>query len=504
MTPELWAEIRRLHEIERCSLSEISRRLQLDRKTVRRALQSEHIPHRTPAGKRSSKLDAYKQHITQRLKDYPRIPASALYDEIVRMGYSGKIRIVREYVAGLRVKKKEVYLRIETLPGEYAQVDWANCGSVHIGACVRKLSCFVMVLSYSRMMYLEFRLSQRLEDFVQCHVNAFQFFGGVPHKILYDNVKTVVLSRLGKDLEFNPRFIEFAGIFLFAPICCNPGRGNEKGKVECGIKYIRSSLLSGITIRWPDIQTHAVQWRDGTANVRIHATTRQRPVDRLEHERAHLLALPSKEYDASIPQSVAATHQALVRFDGNSYSVPYTKAYAMLVVKATLQEVRVYDGMKCIAVHKRSFERGVVIEEPKHYAGLLTEKKKAMASKLKDQFLNLGSVAQNYLEGLLKQELNLAHHIKAILDLARLYGKTEVLQAMERACVFSAYGAPYLTNIILQQRAARGVRESVPISIPSKPSWTQVSVEQQDLGLYDDLCNDDSTDESEVINEQDT
>lgn len=501
MTPELWAEIRRLYEVEHCSVSEIGRRLDLDRKTVRAALKAEHVPQRRASAGRTSKLDEYKQYIADRLDKYPRLTALALYEEILRMGYSGKITILRDYIAAIRTKKKESFLRIETLPGEYAQVDWANCGSVHIGAAVRKLSCFVMVLSYSRMMYLEFRLSQRLEDFVQCHVNAFKFFGGVPRKILYDNVKTVVLSRLGKDLQFNPRFMEFAGVFLFEPICCNPGRGNEKGKVESGIKYIRSSFLSGITITWPDIQAQGIRWRDSVANVRLHATTRERPVDRLEQERKHFLALPEKDYDVSIPQSVPASSQSLVRFDGNSYSVPYTKAYAMLLVKATLHEVNIYDGTRCIAVHKRSFERGVVIEDPKHYAGLIAEKKKALASKLKDQFLNLGSIAKNYLEGLLKQGLHLPHHIKVILELVRLYGKTEILQAMEHACTFNAYGAPYLNNIILQQRAARGAEEPVPITIPSKPSWTQVSVEQQDLALYDDLYNNDDT---EVIDEQNT
>lgn len=460
----------------------------MDRKTVRNALrQDSAAPARTVTVSRPSKLDAYKGYITERIEKHPHIPATAVYEEIVRLGYTGRIRIVMEYLAGIRGKKREVFLRIETLPGEYAQVDWANCGIVQIGNAVRKLSCFVMVLSYSRMIYLEFRLSQCLEDFIQCHINAFKFFGGVPRKALYDNVKTVVLSRLGSDIRLNPRFMEFAGVFLFEPVCCNPGRGNEKGKVESGIKYIRSNFLIRQTLAWPDINAEAVRWRDETANLRQHATTRERPTDRFAQEKPFLMALPDKEYDASIIRPVNATSQALVRFDGNAYSVPYTLAHKPLLLKATRHEVSVYDGIRQIALHNRSYERGVAVEDAKHYAGLLAEKKKAMASKVKDYFLSLGAQAGVYLAGLVSAELNVPHHINVILEYRRLYGTTEVLQAMEHALKHQAYGAPYLKNIIIQQRAARGMKEILPIIIPAKPAWTQLSVEEQNLSLYDDL-----------------
>jgi len=464
----------------------------MDRKTVRNALRQEHAaPVRIVTLSRQSKLDAYKGYITDRLNKYPRLPATAVYEEIIRRGYTGKIRILNEYMEHIRGKKTETFMRIETLSGEYAQVDWANCGIVQIGNAVRKLSCFVMVLSYSRMMYLEFRLSQCQEDFTQCHINAFKFFGGVPKKALYDNVKTVVLSRLGSDIRLNPRFMEFAGVFLFEPVCCNPGRGNEKGKVESGIKYIRSNFLIRQTLVWPDINADAVHWRDETANMRLHATTRERPIDRFAKEKSLLMPLPDKEYDASIIRPVNASNQALVRFDGNAYSVPYTLAHKPLLLKATRHEVSVYDGIRQIALHNRSYERGMAVEDPKHYAGLLAEKKKAMASKVKDRFLLLGGLAAAYLDGLLIAELNAAYHINAIMEYARLYGKTEVLQAMEHALKHQAYGAPYLKNIIIQQRAARGMKEVLPIIIPAKPAWTQLCVEEQSLSLYDDLFVDD-------------
>ncbi len=492
MEPHIWAEIKRLYEVEKCAISEIARRVRIDRKTIRCALQTDHLPIREMRCAQPSKLDAYKEYIAERLKKHPQLPATSLYEEIKRKGYPGKIRILRQHVARIRPKEREAFMRIETLPGESAQVDWANCGEVRIGSAVRKLSCFVMVMGYSRMMYLEFRLSQCFEDFVQCHVNAFNFFGGVPRKIVYDNVKTVVLTRLGKDIQLNPRFMEFSGVFLFDTVCCNPGRGNEKGKVESGIKYIRSSFLAGKEIVWPNIKADAVLWRDEIANVRQHATTRERPIDRFELEKQHLLHLPDKPYDASIIRPLTASKQALISFDGNRYSVPVARAYGTVTLKATLQEVRVFVGADEIALHNRSFDRGVIIENPAHYTELLAEKKKAMASNLKNQFLALGSLSCTYLEGLLRSDLNLPHHIRAIMEQVRLYGKTEVLQAMEHAIEHHAYGVQYLKNIIFQQRSARGMQEPVPITIPKKPAWTQLCVEEQDLSLYDDLYEEDS------------
>lgn len=490
MNAETWALIKRLSEAEHLSISEIARRTLLDRKTVRSALVQQSLPVRKQSSMRPSKLDPYKDYIAGRLREYPELYGAVLFNEIKRLGYCGKLRILWEYLEQIRKKQKEVFLRIETLPAEYAQVDWANCGCVLIGNAWRKLSCFVMVLSFSRMLYLEFTLSQCLEDFIQCHINAFRFFGGITQKILYDNLKTVVLSRLGNAIQFNPKFMEFAGIYLFEPVICNIARGNEKGKVENGIKYVRGNFLAGRTILWPQIQADANCWRDETANVRIHGTTRERPTDRFEREKHLLRPLPDKPYDATIIRTLPASSQAFVHFDGNIYSVPFSFAYRPVLLKSSKEEIRIFDHANMrhlLATHNRSYERGIAVEDPKHYEALIAEKKKAFASKLKDQFLNLGDLAKNYLDGLIVAELNLHHHIAQIMECVRLYGKTEVLQAMDHASRHKAFGAPYLKNIILQQRAARGVRENMPISIPAKPAWTQLAVEEQDLSLYDDL-----------------
>ena len=488
MNPELWAEVRRLSAIEKLSKSAISARLRIDRKTVRRALAADQTPAAKIVGPRPSKLDPFKSYLQNRLKEYPELNGAKLLIEIKRMGYPGGYSQLKVYLSGLRPEVNETFLRIETLPGEQAQVDWANCGSIQVGPAVRALSAFVMVLSYSRMIYLEFTLSQCLEDFLAAHLNAFRFFGGIPKKILYDNLKTVVLARVGRDIRFNPKFVDFSGYHLFEPVPCAPGKGNEKGKVENGIKYIRTSCLAGYAITsWPDLQSYARSWRDNTANIRIHGTTRQRPIDRFELEAPLLQPLPQKDYDVSIVRPVKATNQAFVLFDVNAYSVPWELASKPLTLKATAHEVNLFDLDCLIASHGRSYEKHLYFEKPEHRQGLLASRKAAGAAKTHEAFLSLGELAKNYLQGLLHSELHLPHHLQKIMDMVGLYGKTEVLQALDHALKFNAFAAPYIQNIILQQRARRGAADTPPIQLLRKPQWTKLSVEDQDLAVYDDL-----------------
>lgn len=489
MQPEIWATIKRLFEIENVPIAEIARRVGQDRKTVRRALRAQNVPVYLRAQSVPSKLEAFKGYIQERIKDYPRLSATALFEEIKRQGYTGKVRIVMEHVAAVRQKGREVFLRLETQPGEQAQCDWANCGAVTIGGAQRKLSLFVMVLSYSRQMYIEFTLSQRMEDFIQCHLNAFQYFQGIPKKILYDNLKLVVLSRLGERIQFNPKFMEFSGIFGFEAIPCNVARGNEKGKAESAIHFVRVRLLEGRQIQWPAIKEQARAWMDGVANVRLHRTTQERPADRWEKEKIHLLPVPEREYDASILRVVRSTHQALVRFDGNAYSVPYQQAYQTLALRATQEEVRLLLEGKEIARHRRSYERGAVVEEAKHFEGILAAKKKALYYRNTKNFLALGPVADAFLEGLSMVGAQMGRNIARVMELVAVYGKAEVLEAMQTAQEHKAYGAAYVQNILMQKRAARGLKEILPIHIPANPAWNEMVTEEPDLSIYDRLLD---------------
>lgn len=494
MDAELWATIRRLFEVEKLSKKRIAERLGVHRWTVRRALACQDGPPRDlprrPEG--PGKLEAFKGYLESRIRDFPELSAVKLLAEIKKQSYGGGITIVKDYLQTIRPKRtREVFLRIETPPGDFGQVDWFNTDSVIIGNTRRKLSCFVMVLGYSRMIYLEFTLSQCLEDFIQCHINAFSFFGGIPKRCLYDNLKSVCLYRSGSLIQLNERFMEFAGAMGFEPLLCNPARGNEKGKVESGGKYVKGNFLPGRhIILWPDIQEEAGSWRDETANQRIHATTREVPAIRFERERPCLLPLPAKPYDVSIVRSAKATSQALIHFDANRYSVPHAYAYKTLTIKAAKGEVKIWEGPRLVAAHPRSYERGVVVENPKHYEGILTLKKQALAARTRDAFLALGPLAHRYLEGLIETDLNIPHHLAKIMECVYLYGRSETFSALEEAASHVACGAAYIKNIIWQKRSVRNLSDPQPVELAKKPQWTQMTVEQPDLSIYDELFED--------------
>jgi len=459
LTAEQWALIRNMYFIEKLSLREIARKLQLSKPTVKKAIGIKKYCEYAPGArkKKPSKLDPYKSDIAYLLSQYPNLSGQRIFEEIIKLGFAGGRTILKDYLQEIRPSKKEIFLLIETLPGEQAQVDWGNCGTITVEGCRRKLSVFVMVLSYSRMIYLEFTLSQSLDAFLEAHHNAFVFFGGIPKKILYDNLKSVVRERFGRTVNFNQTFLAFTGRYLFEPILCNVRKPQEKGKVESGIKYVKNNFLKGRFFRdYYDLRGQSYQWRDEIANKRVHGTTRQRPIDRFEEEKKLLKPLPELREEFFLARPVKSNSQSMVRFDGNHYSVPIKVALSPLTLKANSREVRIFEKDRLVASHRRCFGKYQVIDNPAHFEGLLKLKKKAGAIRLRKELFDLGKDAQAYLEGIVAAELNPDHHIKKIMELVKLYGREQVRAAITFALRYKAFGSAYLKNIILQERARQG------------------------------------------------
>jgi len=198
MNIETWAYIRHLFFVEKLPKKAIARKLHLDIKTVRGALKRETFSYGRQKT-RSSKLNGFKEKIDTLLKSYPSLSAVRIHEEIQKMGYEGGISILRDYLKTIRLTPK-AFLYIQPIPAEEAQVDWAYAGKVDEGTSSQKMYCFLMVLSFSGMLYLEFFPSQSLENFMTAHVHAFHFFGGCTKKIRYDNLKSVVLNRIGSSI----------------------------------------------------------------------------------------------------------------------------------------------------------------------------------------------------------------------------------------------------------------------------------------------------------------
>jgi transposase len=293
-------------------------------------------PELRPA--RASKLDGFVPYLLKRI-ELGVLNATKLYQEIVGQGYTGKVRVVRDFVQPHRAAQRraaEATLRFETEPGEQAQVDWGHFGTlVHQGR-QRKLYAFVMTLGWSRAMYLEYTVSVDTAWWLRCHVHGFDYFGGVPETVLHDNLKTAVLSRASDGtIHWNPRFLDFACYYGFQPKACAPYRARTKGKVENGVRYVRGNFWPGVSFTTlADLNRQAWGWLAETANARVHGTTGKVPWEQLAAE--NLRSLHGKPpYDTSVLSYRRSSRDCLVSYEGNFYSVPAVHSQQQLQVKET-------------------------------------------------------------------------------------------------------------------------------------------------------------------------
>ena len=259
-------------------------------------------PNQATLPERGSALDPYKPKIDALVAQSPEISAVRIWEEIRKGpdGYPGSVITVRRYVRKIRPARGRVYQEVVYEPGQAMQVDWGHCGQIQIDGTSRKVSVFVAVLCYSRLCYIEFTLSQRKAEFYRAIVHALKFFAGSPRRIIFDNLKAAVVNGSGRNACLHPEFLALCGHFCLEPIACARRDPESKGIVEAGVRYVKHNALQGRAeelTTWQDYQQLAVSWRDEVANVRVHQTTRERPVDRFEQERSCLRPLPAVRFD---------------------------------------------------------------------------------------------------------------------------------------------------------------------------------------------------------------
>jgi transposase len=264
---------------------------------------------------------------------------------IKQRGYAGSVWPLRRYLRRIRPgARHEAFFRLSTLPAEQAQVDWGCFGWITIGNTRRALSCFVMVLSWSRAIYARFVLDQTLESFLRCHIAAFESFGGTPRVLLYDNLKAVVLERIGDVIRFHPRLLELAGHYHFAPRPVARARGNEKGRVERAIRYMRDSFFAARVFRSvEDLNRQLEQWIDNVAHARVvpRDNDKRRVHEAFAEERTRLLALPAHPHTCDYVRAAASGKSPYIRFDKNDYSIPHTLVRKPLTLVASDTLVRI-------------------------------------------------------------------------------------------------------------------------------------------------------------------
>lgn len=496
ITPEQHAEIRRLYYGEHWKVGTIAAALGVHHDTVRAA-----IAHDTRSVRRgtcrATKLDSYLPLVRDTLAQYPRLRATRLFEMVKSRGFTGSVVQLRRAVRLIRpAATVTVYRRLTTLAAEEAQVDWGAFGAIRIGRGVRPLSGFVMVLSYSRAVFALFTVDQTLESFLRGHVEAFHAFHGSARTLVYDNLRTAVLERAGTAIRFHPRLLELAGHYHFAPRPCTPGRGNEKGKIERQIQYLRHAFFAARTFAdVADLNAQFRRWRDEVAHQRSHPEQRDRTVaDVLAEEQPRLLPLPTHPFETDVMRTVVSGKTPYVRFDRNSYSIPHTHLRRPLTLLASPTTVRVLAGLEEIARHPRSYDTGQIVEDEAHIAGVIAATRQANPSSARDRLRLAVPAVRPLLERLAAQGESLRFHIPRLLALLDDYGPQELAAAIERALARDALGAGAIAHILETRRRQRGLKPPIPMALPDRPGVRDLDVTPHRLETYDALTRPDPDD----------
>jgi transposase len=406
-------------------------------------------------------------------------------------GYPGTAVQVRRYVRLVRpAARAEAYFRLDTLPGEQGQVDWGNFGALQLGRARRILSCFVLVLSWSRAVYARFALDQTLESFLRGHVEAFAALGGVPRTLLYDNLKSVVLERAGDHIRFHPRLLELAGHYHFAPQPCAVARGNEKGRVERTIQYLRHAFFAARHFTSiADLNAQLAQWIADTAHQRpVPEDPTRRPVAvALAEEQPRLLPLPEHPFACDLVRAVVSGKTPYLRFDGNDYSIPHTLIRHPLTLVASEHTVRILDGSTEVACHARTYDRGHRIELATHLAALTAAKHRAHELRGRDRLRQACPQADAFLDALARRGEVLARHTLALLRLLDQYGAAALDAALADALARGALSAPSVAHLLDQRARARLAPPPLPVLLAGDPRVRDLRVIPHRLTDYDAL-----------------
>lgn len=491
ITPELKTKIRRLFYAEHWKVGTIAAELGVHTDTVQLAIESNRFaPKARPV--RATLLDPYKTFIAKTLEQHPRIRATRLCQMLRKRGYAGSPITLRRYVRTIRpAPKREAFLRLETLPGEQGQVDWGHFGKLTVGAAQRTLSCFVLVLSHSRAMYARFFLDQTMESFLRGHVAAFAALGGVPRALLYDNLKSAVLERDGDLIRFHPQLLELAGHYHFAPRPCAPYRGNEKGKVERTIQYLRHSFFHARTFRsLDDLNRQLHAWIEEEAHTRPAPgnADKRRVAEVLGDEQPFLLPLPEHPFPTDLVLSVRSGKTPYVRFDKNDYSIPHALVGQPLTLVASETRVRIVDAAQSlVADHARSYDRAQHIENPEHIAALVREKRHARGHAGRHRILQACPHAEPFFALLCQRNQPLAPQTTHLGRLLDVHGAQLLDDALAQALERGALSAASVAHILEQARRREHLPPPLPATLPDDPRVRSLHVTPHALAPYDNL-----------------
>lgn len=433
ITPQQKAEIKRLYFTEKWKKGTIARQLGLHHQTVAKVLEGAKTdkPQR-----RASKIDPYMSFITEVLDKYPGVGATRIQQMIGQRGYEGSIYTLRRALKRLRPKDTRAYQDLQFYPGEVAQVDWADFGKFEVSPRVfRRLQCFVMVLAYSRKIFARVFYDQKMGAVLEGHVEAFSYFNGIPRRIVYDNMKTAVVSNLGRGVEFNPSLLQMASYYHFECRACAPRAAWEKGRVERAIRYIRDNF-SPKTRSYRNIEDLNLQlseWLRDTANKRPWVEDTNQSVEQAySQEKERLLSLkpPFPFYDEVFCK---VNKKSMIQFDCNLYTVPPKYVGSRLTVQASSGRLSIYDAQNQVASHRRSWSKSQKVIIPEHLDELIEIRKSRPNYQHRSAIVRLLPSGPQLISEWLKLGESLSQQSRLLSELITTYGANNVETAVQLA-----------------------------------------------------------------------
>ena len=480
-----WAEIRHMFLVDGLPKKEIARRLGVDVKTVRRAINHSEAPVKRKSPPRSRLLDPHRSRIESWLKAEPKLTAKRIADLLEPSTGPLCVRTVRKYVARIRkdLFPKEAFVHRTQGPGETMEADFGETWA-RIGGRLRKVHFLVAVLPYSRAIFAKAYPVERLECLLDGLKEAFAFFGGLPRRVVLDNTSLAVKQVLrGREREETDAFHAFRGSYPFAADFCAPAKGNEKGAVEGGVKYIRNNYFRPM-VEAKSYEALNARLRAGLEEERRYRRVGGRTVQAaLEEERRTLRPLPLHPPETCRRLSRVADKFGHVRVDYCVYSVPIRYAYQPVWVKLFHDHVEISVQDREVARFERAFQEGTRVLNPLHVLPLLERKHRAVPESTALRQWDMPDCFRRLRVALRGQTRKPDQEWIRVLRLLENHPEAQVVAAVEEAL---RRGSPRLETVrfLLRRRPEEPAVRPLEGPAHGAPS---LEVRPPDLGAYDRL-----------------
>lgn len=432
--------------------TQIANMLSIDRKTVRKVLKEIEINGNVERRKKATLIDQYKEYIE--IQAAKELSAKRIYQDMVRdFGYKNSYDTVKRYVAKIRYSTPKAYMVLNALPGEEAQVDFGYIGTLKLSNNKRKKAwVFVMTISYSRYMYAQIVLDQSVATFIDCHKNAFRYFGGIPQTVKIDNLKAAILEADFYEPTVQRSYAAFALHYGFSAEPCRVRTPTDKGKVESNVKYIKDNCFKKREFESLNVaKIFLKQWLKEIANNRIHGTTKKVPSEVFKSiEKEKLKAIPTEDYNISDFSKCTVMTNCHISYKGNYYSVPYIYIGEHVDVIVSNNLLKVFKNNIEIALHPLiKDEKGLYMTNKSHYPKSKNITNEDIKSTYKEQMSEIGANALKFFEEFIKQPQNKYSYrpIGGIIALRKKYNDQTINAACLRAYTYGALKYKVVKNI---------------------------------------------------------